>query len=61
MILRAEDTVYCASCGYEAKTPEEIASYPEGNCPKCGNSWTGSEKRSTMIEVTVPSASGATQ
>ena len=61
MTAKTEDTVHCASCSNEVNTPEEIASYPEGKCPKCGNPWTGSEKRSTMIEVTVPSASGATQ
>ena len=35
-------------------TPEEIASYPDGNCPDCGESWTGGEKRSTTITVTMP-------
>ncbi len=50
------DTVSCASCPNEVDTPEEIASYPDGNCPDCGNAWTGSEKRSTLIQVTVPEA-----
>ena len=46
--------VECVSCGNEVDTPEEIASYPDGNCPDCGESWTGSEKRSTTIVVTMP-------
>jgi hypothetical protein len=37
-------------------TPEEVASYPGGNCPDCGNNWTGAEKRSTSIIVTAPEA-----
>ena len=35
-------------------TPEEIASYPDGNCPQCGSTWTGTENRSTMRQVTMP-------
>jgi len=50
------DLVECVSCDNKVDTPEEIASYPDGNCPQCGNSWTGSEKRSTIIEVTAPQA-----
>jgi predicted RNA-binding Zn-ribbon protein involved in translation (DUF1610 family) len=55
------DIVHCASCTNEVDTPEEVASYPNGNCPDCGNPWTGAEARSTTIQVTVPSASGGTQ
>lgn len=55
------DTVHCVNCENAVDTPEEIASYPSGNCPDCGQSWTGGEKRSTSIQVTVPeSLSGAT-
>ena len=50
----SSDTVECVNCNNAVDTPEEIASYPEGNCPECGESWTGSEKRSTLIQVTVP-------
>jgi predicted RNA-binding Zn-ribbon protein involved in translation (DUF1610 family) len=50
----SRDIVSCASCDNEVDTPAEILSYPSGNCPNCGNSWTGSEKRSTMITVTMP-------
>jgi len=50
----SSDTVHCINCGNLVDTPEEIASYPDGNCPDCGESWTGSEKRSTKIQVTVP-------
>ena len=54
----SRDIVSCASCPNEVDTPAEVASYPEGNCPNCGNSWTGNEKRSTIIQVTVPQALG---
>ena len=48
------DVVECANCDNAVDTPEEIASYPDGNRPDCGESWTGSEKRSTTITVTMP-------
>ena len=55
------DTVHCATCENAVDTPEEIASYPDGNCPQCSNPWTGAEKRSTAIQVTAPeSVSGST-
>lgn len=55
------DTVHCATCENVVDTPEEIASYPDGNCPQCGNPWNGAEKRSTSIQVTAPeSVSGST-
>jgi len=58
----SQDFAECANCNNEVDTAEEIASYPNGNCPQCGNPWTGSEKLSTMIQVTVPKAmSGGTQ
>jgi predicted RNA-binding Zn-ribbon protein involved in translation (DUF1610 family) len=50
----SRDIVSCAFCDNEVDTPAEILSYPSGNCPNCGNSWTGREKRSTMITVTMP-------
>ena len=50
----SRDVVQCATCSNEVDTPEEIASFPDGNCPKCGSSWTGEENRSTMIQVTMP-------
>lgn len=57
----SSDTVHCVNCDNAVDTPEEIASYPDGNCPDCGQSWTGSEKRSTSIQVTMPeSISGST-
>ena len=52
----SSDTVHCNSCGNAVDTPEEILSYPDGNCPDCGQSWTGSERRSTSIMVTAPEA-----
>ena len=51
--------VSCANCGNDVDTPEELASYPSGSCPECGNSWTGTETKSTTIRVTVPAALGA--
>lgn len=57
----SSDTVHCANCGNAVDTPAEVASYPDGTCPQCGNSWTGSESRSTTITVTMPEQiSGAT-
>ena len=50
----SRDVVSCVSCDNEVDTQEEVLSYPTGNCPNCGNPWTGSEKRSTMITVTMP-------
>jgi len=52
----SREVVSCASCPNEVDTPAEIASYPTGNCPDCGNPWTGNEKRSTIIQVTMPEA-----
>ncbi len=48
------DVVQCESCGNLVDTPAEIASYPDGDCPDCGESWTGSEVRATTITVTAP-------
>ena len=48
------DEVHCANCKNIVDTPAEIASYPNGDCPHCGSSWTGAEKRSTLIQVTMP-------
>lgn len=50
----SRDVVQCVTCSNEVDTPEEIASFPDGNCPNCGSSWTGEENRSTMIQVTMP-------
>ena len=52
----SSDTVYCVHCGNAVDTPEEIASFPAGNCPDCGNNWTGNEVRETRIVVTAPQA-----
>tara|TARA_Y100001973_G_C5208258_1_gene343343 strand:+ start:9742 stop:9963 length:222 start_codon:yes stop_codon:yes gene_type:complete len=52
----SSDKITCVNCDNEVDTPEEIASYPDGKCPKCGESWTGEEKRSTSITVTAPEA-----
>lgn len=46
--------MHCQACENVVDTPEEIASYPDGYCPDCGNLWTGKESRSTSIAVTSP-------
>lgn len=50
----SSDTVHCVNCNNAVDTPEEVLSYPNGNCPQCGSSWTGTERRSTKIIVTAP-------
>ena len=50
------DRIQCASCDNLVDTPAEIASYPSGRCPQCGNLWTGAESRHTEITVTAPEA-----
>ena len=50
------DTLQCHSCGNLVDTPEEVASYPNGKCPKCGASWPAETKRHTAITVTAPEA-----
>jgi predicted RNA-binding Zn-ribbon protein involved in translation (DUF1610 family) len=52
----SQDLIHCASCDNAVDTPEEIASYPDGNCPQCGNNWTGSEAKGVRISVTAPEA-----
>ena len=54
----SKDFVKCVNCDNLVDTPEEIESYPDGNCPECGSSWTGKEKRSTIIQATVPKKLG---
>jgi predicted RNA-binding Zn-ribbon protein involved in translation (DUF1610 family) len=50
----SSDTVHCINCDNAVDTPEEVATYPDGNCPDCGETWTGDERRSTKIVVTMP-------
>ena len=52
----SQDLIHCASCDNAVDTPEEIASYPNGNCPNCGNAWTGCEAKGIRISVTAPEA-----
>ena len=52
------DTIQCHSCDNLVDTPEEVASYPDGNCPQCGNQWTAETKRHTSITVTMPQSMG---
>ena len=50
----SQDFVHCANCDNAVDTPEEVSSYPDGKCPDCGESWLGTEKRSTNVWVTSP-------
>ena len=50
----SRDVVHCVTCSNAVDMPEEIASYPGGTCPQCASPWTGEEKRSTTINVTMP-------
>ena len=52
----SQDLIHCASCDNAVDTPEDIASYPNGNCPNCGKAWTGSEAKGIRISVTAPEA-----
>jgi len=54
----SSDTLHCGNCPNIVDTPEEIASYPNGNCPDCGQPWTGVERRNTSISVTMPQSMG---
>ena len=54
----SKDIIHCASCENAVDTPEEVASYPNGNCPDCGNPWTGSEGKGISILVTAPAPLG---
>ena len=54
----SSDTVHCMNCGNAVDTPEEIATYPTGICPDCGESWTGAERKDVAITVTMPQALG---
>ncbi len=40
-----------AVCRARSDFVNEIASYPTGKCPQCGNVWTGDEPRHTYITV----------
>jgi predicted RNA-binding Zn-ribbon protein involved in translation (DUF1610 family) len=51
--------VHCVNCGNAVDTPEEEATYPEGQCPDCGQSWTGTENKGVKISVTSPAPLGA--
>ena len=41
----ATETVKCVTCDNVVDTANEIASYPDGNCPNCDNPWTGNLKK----------------
>jgi uncharacterized paraquat-inducible protein A len=52
----ATETVKCVTCDNVVDTANEIASYPDGNCPNCDNPWTGNERQDAVICVTMPQA-----
>tara|TARA_R110000764_G_scaffold50412_1_gene111062 strand:+ start:2488 stop:2667 length:180 start_codon:yes stop_codon:yes gene_type:complete len=52
----SEDTVFCNNCDCAFVNDTSLLPHPGEACPECGNAWTGEEKRSTMIEVTMPTA-----
>jgi len=54
----SSDIIHCVNCENAVDTPEEDLSYPSGNCPDCGNPWTGAEKKDTRITVTAPQPLG---
>ena len=54
----SSDKVHCVNCNNVVDTPEEVASYPNGNCPDCGESWTGAEQKDTAISVAAPTPMG---
>jgi predicted RNA-binding Zn-ribbon protein involved in translation (DUF1610 family) len=54
----SEEKLQCHNCDNVVDTPEEVASYPDGNCPDCGEPWTADTKRHTKITVTMPQAAG---
>jgi hypothetical protein len=55
---KSVDHIQCATCDNLVDTPEEIASYPDGRCPKCFYPWTGVERRDTYITVATLSPIG---
>jgi uncharacterized paraquat-inducible protein A len=48
--------IHCDHCDNAVDTPEEHASYPDGQCPECKNPWTGAERTGVRIFATVPEA-----
>jgi hypothetical protein len=52
--------VHCSNCGNAVDTPEEEATYPDGQCPECSQPWTGAENKGVKISVTSPAPLGAT-
>ena len=50
----SNETVKCEHCGNLSAFSKK--SYPDGNCPVCGNPWTGKERQDAVICVTMPQA-----
>ncbi len=51
---RDQDIVECVNCQHKEEIKNAASSYPDGKCPKCSCSWTGGEKKSTIINITMP-------
>ena len=56
--VKTTESIGCASCDNIVDTPEEVASYPNGNCPQCGNTWTGAESKHVQVFVASPEPIG---
>ena len=52
------DSVSCALCPNVVDTPQRLRLGRRVIVLICGNPWTGNEKRSTVISVTVPESIG---
>lgn len=50
----SEDIVHCRDCDEAVSIPYGFFPYAQERCPRCGASWTGLEKRSTMVNVSMP-------
>jgi len=48
------DNIFCGTCNNNAVLPAEHITFEGETCPQCGSSWTGDEKQSTIVEVTMP-------
>lgn len=57
-LSKSVSLIHCVNCGNAVDTPEEHASYPDGQCPECLGPWTGKEPRGVRVFATVPQSAG---
>jgi len=50
----SQDVIHCRDCDEAVEIPYGFLPYAQERCPRCGASWTGLEKRSTMVNVSMP-------